>query len=86
MDYATLQRSPYATMTAIMQGFVAVGWVEMMRAIARSSQEVFDTVLADAMFRQDSPGARALKVEPGRRAGWRVPVLNKILLGRVNRY
>ena len=66
MDYAKLERSPYATINAITQGFVRVGWVEMMRPIVRSSQEVMDTVLADAVFRQDPSWASALTGVPGR--------------------
>ena len=53
VDYATRERSPYATINAIMQGFVRDGCCEMMGQIVRASQEVFDMVLADAVFRQD---------------------------------
>ena len=83
LDYATRKRSPYATINAIAQGFVRVGWGEMMRPMVRSSQEVFDTVLADAVFRQDPSWASALTRVPGRSEGWRVRDLVEVLVGRV---
>ena len=57
-----------------------------MRPIVRSSQEVLDTVLADAVFRQDPSWASALTGVPGRSEGWRVRDLIEVLVGRVNRY
>ena len=43
-----------------------------MRPIVRSSQEVFDTLHADALFRHDPSWASALTGVPGRSEGWRV--------------
>ena len=80
VDYATRKRSPYATINAITQVFVRVGWGEMMRPAVRSSQEVFDTVLADAVFRQDPSWESALTGVPGRSEGWRVRDLIEVLV------
>ena len=57
-----------------------------MRPIVRSGQEVFDTVLADAVFRQDPSWESALTGVPVRSEGSRVRDLIEVLVGRVNRY
>ena len=54
--------------------------------MVRSSQEVFDTVFADAVYRQYPDWASALTGVPGRSEGWRVQDSIDVLVGRVNRY
>ena len=51
MDYATRKRSPYATINEVTQGFIRAGASEVLCTAVRSSQEVFDTVFADVVYR-----------------------------------
>lgn len=57
-----------------------------MRPVVRSSQEVFDTILSQALYPQDPAWASALTGFPGRSEEWRVTYLIGALVGRVNRY
>ena len=86
MDYATRKRSPYGTINEVTQGFIRVGASKVLRAVARSSQEVFDNVFANAVYRLDPAWASALTGVPGRSEGWRVRDAIEVLVGRVNRY
>ena len=86
MDYAMLKRSPYTTINEVTRGFILVGASEVLRLVVRSSQEVFDAVFADAVYRQDPAWASALTYVPGRSEGWQVQDVIEVLLGRVNRY
>ena len=86
MDYATRKRSPYAKINEVTQGFIRVGASELLRPVVRSSQEVFDTVFADAVYRQDPAWESALTGFRGRSEGWRVRDVIEVLVGRVNRY
>lgn len=65
MDYETRKRSLYGTSNEVTKGFIRVGSSEVMLAIGRSSQEVFDIVCADAVYRQDKAWASALPGVPG---------------------
>ena len=85
-DYATRKRSPYATINEFTQGFIRIGSSEVLRSVVRSSQEVFDTIFADAVYRQDQDWASGLTGVSGRSEGWRVRDVIKVLVGRVNRY
>ena len=86
MDCETRKRSPYATINKVTQGFIRVGASEAIRPVVRSSHEVFDTVYADAVYRQDPAWASALRGVPGRSEGWRVRDLIEVLVGCVNIY
>lgn len=68
VDYETRKRSPYAAINEVMQGFIRVGASEVMRSVFRSGQEVFDTVLPNAVYRQDPSWASALT---GGSGSWR---------------
>ena len=57
-----------------------------MRPMVRSSLEVFDTVPADTVFRQDPSCACALTGVPGRSEEWRVRDVIEVLVGRGNHY
>ena len=86
MDYATRKWSPYAAINEVLQGFIRVGASEVLRPVVRSSQEVFDTVFADAVYRQDPARASVLTGALGRSERCRVRDVIEILVGRVNRY
>ena len=81
MEHATRKRGPYATINEVTQGFVRVGASEVLRPVLRSSQEVFDTFFANAVYRQDPAWASILTGLPGRSEGWRVRDMIEVLGG-----
>ena len=86
MDYATRKRNPYVMINEVTKGFIRVRAREVIRPVVRSSQEVLDTVFADALYRRDPDWASALMGVPGHSEGCRVRDLIEVLGGRVNRY
>ena len=72
MGYATSQGARMRPPTEVTQGFVRVGCSGMLRPVGSSSQEGFDTVLPDAVFRQDAAWTSALIGMPGCTEDWRV--------------
>ena len=86
MDYATRQRSSYATMSSVTPGFIKVGSVSAGRPLVQSSREVLDTAFPDAVHLLDPAWSSALNGVPRRSEGWKIRDVMEVLLERVNRY
>ena len=86
MDYAIRKSSPYATMSSMRQGFIHVGSVSAGRPPVQSSRVVLNTVVPDAVYRQDPALSSALTAVPRRTEGWRILNVMEVLVERVNRY